>query len=118
MVAEDSFNERKYSQIVQKRRRGGVVHTIQDMQQANGWLDDVMARKLPTLFEGEASANWLRMTEEEQEEYKISKEKITDKIKPIKFVSLDEHHQHLPQLEDLSKPDTSPGLPMFCTQCN
>ena len=57
---------------------------------ANGWSDDTMARKLPNLFEGEALANWLGLTKEAQEEYKTAKEKITNKMKPTEFVSLDD----------------------------
>ena len=59
---------------------------------ANGWSDDMMVRKLPTLFEGEALVNWLALTEEEQEEYKTAKEKIINKMKPTEFVSLDDYH--------------------------
>ena len=52
-----------------------------------------MAQNLPTLFKGKALTNWLRLTEEKQEEYRTAKEKITNKMKPTKFVSLDDYRR-------------------------
>ena len=60
---------------------------------ANGWENEIMGRKLPTLLEGEAFANWLGLSEEEQADYKTAKEKITNKMKPTEFVSLDDYHR-------------------------
>ena len=57
-----------------------------------GWSDAVMARKLPIVFEGDALANWLGLTEEKEEECRTAKEKITDKMKPTKFFLLDDYH--------------------------
>ena len=48
---------------------------------ANGWTDNTKALMLPTLLEGEASVIWLRLTDEEQGEYKIVREKINEKMK-------------------------------------
>ena len=52
-----------------------------------------MALKLPTLLVDEALAIWLGLTEQEQGEYKTAKEKVTDKMNPTEFVSLDDYHR-------------------------
>ena len=41
---------------------------------ANGWDNDKMALKLPTLLEGEALAVWLELTVEEQKDYSATKQ--------------------------------------------
>ena len=40
---------------------------------ANNLEDDLKAKKLPTLLEGEALAVWLEMTTEKQESYDMAK---------------------------------------------
>ena len=60
---------------------------------ANGWDNDKMALKLPTLLEGEALAIWLELTTDEQKDYAVTKKKITDAIKPMSFISLDDFHK-------------------------
>ena len=62
---------------------------------ANGWDNDKMALKLPTLLEGEALAIWLELTEEEQKDYAVTKKKIIDTIKPMSFISLDDFHKRV-----------------------
>ena len=48
----------------------------------------------PTLLEGEALAVWMELSEEQQSDYKQAKEKITDKLGPLKFEVLDNFHNH------------------------
>ena len=74
---------------------------------ANGWDAATKALKLPTLLEGEALTIWLDLEEEQQsncdtakQQSNISsttthaaKEKISNSIMPIEFVSLDEFKQ-------------------------
>ena len=60
---------------------------------ANKWSDETKATKLPTLLEGEALTVWLELSEEQQSDYKQAKEKITDKIAPLKFEALDKFHK-------------------------
>ena len=62
---------------------------------ANGWDNDKMALKLPTLLEGEALAVWLELTAEEQKDYSATKRKIIDAIKPMSFISLDDFHKRV-----------------------
>ena len=62
---------------------------------ANGWDNDKMALKLPTLLEGEALAVWLELTLEEQKDYAITKKKIIDAIIPMSFISLDDFHKQV-----------------------
>ena len=62
---------------------------------ANGWDNDKMALKLPTLLEGEALAVWLELTAEEQKDYSATKQKIIDAIKLMSFVSLDDFHKRV-----------------------
>ena len=59
---------------------------------ANGWNDETKAPKLPTLLEGEASASWLELTEEEQVDFKLMKEKLITKMVPLPFTALEEFH--------------------------
>ena len=59
---------------------------------ANKWNDETKAIKLPTLLEGEALAVWMELSEEQQSDYKQAKEKITDKLAPLKFEALDNFH--------------------------
>ena len=61
--------------------------------QANGWDNDKMALKLPTLLEGEALAVWLELTKEEQKDYSVTKKKIINAIKPMSLISLDDFHK-------------------------
>ena len=67
---------------------------------ANGWDNDKMALKLPTLLEGEALAVWLELTLEEQKDYAITKKKIINAIKPMSFVSLDDFHKQVLHLDE------------------
>ena len=60
---------------------------------ANAWDDAKKALKLPTLLEGEALAVWLELSEAEQADYKIAKEKMNSKLTPVAFVSMDEFHK-------------------------
>ena len=60
---------------------------------ANSWTDKVKARKLPTLLEGEALAVWLELSADEQADYAVVRERLTSKLNPQAFVSLDEFHQ-------------------------
>ena len=57
---------------------------------ASKWDNASQALKLPTFLEGEALAVWLELTEEEQADYSTVKEKLTSKLRPAQFVSLDE----------------------------
>lgn len=59
---------------------------------ANGWNDETKALKLPTLLEGEALASWLELSEEQQKDFKIAKEKIVSKMTPLPFTALEEFH--------------------------
>ena len=49
-----------------------MVQTVRD----NQWNDATKAVKLPTLLEGEALAIWLGLSEEEQDDFVIAKEKL------------------------------------------
>ena len=60
---------------------------------ANGWDNDKMALKLPTLLEGKALAIRLELTEDEQRDNTMTKKKIVDAIKPMSFISLDDFHK-------------------------
>ena len=60
---------------------------------ANDWGDEMKAKKLPTLLEGEAIAVWFELTSEEQEAYGTAKEKIIDRMAPARFVSLADFHK-------------------------
>lgn len=57
---------------------------------ANDWDDATKAKKLPTLLEGEALAIWLELTTEEKGNYETSKARITSRMAPVRFVSLDD----------------------------
>ena len=59
---------------------------------ANQWNDEIKARKLPTLLEGEALASWLELSDEQQADYKVAKEQLITKMAPNEFVSLEESH--------------------------
>ena len=59
---------------------------------ANEWDNDLKAKKLPTLLQGEALAIWLEMSEAEKASYKESKEKLIAQMAPVKFVSLGDFH--------------------------
>ena len=59
---------------------------------ANQWNDEIKARKLPTLLEGEALASWLELSDEQQADYKVTKEQLITKMAPNEFVSLEEFH--------------------------
>ena len=48
-----------------------------------------MALKLPTLQEGEALAVWLDLAEGQQADYKVAKETLVEKMKPMGFVALE-----------------------------
>ena len=57
---------------------------------ANEWGDEMKAKKLPTLLEGEALAVWLELSAEQQASYDAAKAKITKAMAPVQFVSLDD----------------------------
>ena len=59
---------------------------------------------MPTLLEGEALAVWLELSEAEQADYKVVKEKLIAKLRPAGFVLLDEFHARK------LRPDESPSL--------
>ena len=44
------------------------------------------------LLEGEALAIWLGLSEEEQDDFSIAKEKLINAMNPTAFVSLEEFH--------------------------
>ena len=71
---------------------------------ANAWDDTRKALTLPTLLEGEALAVWLELSEAEQADYKVIKEKLIAKLRPAGFVLLDEFHARK------LRPDESPSL--------
>ena len=56
------------------------------------WNDATKAVKLPMLLEGEALAIWLGLSEEEQDDFSIAKEKLINAMNPTAFVSLEEFH--------------------------
>ena len=49
---------------------------------ANEWSDELKAKKLPTLLEGEALAVWLEMTTEQQGSYERAKLKMIERMAP------------------------------------
>ena len=57
--------------------------------QANGWDEEVKAKKLPTLLKGEALAVWLELTCEQQNDYVVTKKAMEKAMMPMNFVSLD-----------------------------
>ena len=59
---------------------------------ANDWNDEMKAKKLPTLLEGEVLAIWLELTEAEKANYQDSKGKLIARMAPVKFVSLGDFH--------------------------
>ena len=60
---------------------------------ANGWEAAIKAARLPTLLEGEASAIWLELSNEQQGDYKVAKEGIKKAMKPMGSVSLGNFHR-------------------------
>ena len=56
---------------------------------ANEWGDELKAKKLPTLLEGEALAVRLELTTEQQGTYQTAKAKIVERMAPVHFVSFD-----------------------------
>ena len=69
---------------------------------ANNWGDDLKAKKLPILLEGEAFVTWLELTTEQQSDYKVAKAKILEGMGPVRFVSMDDFHRRhlLPHTSD------------------
>ena len=59
---------------------------------ANEWTEAIQLVKLPTLLEGEALAVWLDLAPEHKRDYITAKEKITARMAPVKFVSLEDFH--------------------------
>ena len=47
---------------------------------------------MPTLLEGEALVIWHELSEAEQADYKVVKEKLIAKLRPAGFVLLDNFH--------------------------
>ena len=69
----------------------------------NDWGDELKAKKLPTLLEGEVLVTWLELTCEQQSNYELAKTKILERMGPIRFVSMgDFHHRRLLPGESLS----------------
>ena len=60
---------------------------------ANTWNDEVKAFKLPTLLEGEALAIWLELSDDDNKDYKKTKEHLLKSMMPMEFISLDKFHQ-------------------------
>ena len=74
---------------------GDVCEWLQGFEicsRANKWDNVAQALKLPTFLEGEVLAVWIELTEVEQPDYNTFKEKLTSKLKPAQFVSLDEFY--------------------------
>lgn len=57
---------------------------------SNDWGNDLKAKKLPTLLEGEPLAIWLELSEEQRANYETAKAKIIKAMVPVCFVSLDD----------------------------
>ena len=55
----------------------------------NDWGNDLKAKKLLTLLEGEPLAIWLELSEEQRANYETAKAKIIKAMAPVRFVSLD-----------------------------
>ena len=55
---------------------------------ANGWNNEKIAVKLPTLLEEEDLALWLELSEEEQKDYKVTKEKLIVNMKTLLSLSM------------------------------
>ena len=60
---------------------------------SNTWTNDIKARKLPTLLEGEALLIWLELSEDEKKDYDVVRSKLVEKMSPEAFVTLDEFHR-------------------------
>ena len=60
---------------------------------ANGWEAGTKAKKLPTLLEGEALAVWLELTQEQQDDYAVTKKAMEKAMLPMSFVPLDDFHR-------------------------
>lgn len=56
---------------------------------ANGWKEETMAVKLPTLLEGEALAVWLDLNEDEKTTYDTAKKRLIEALMPMGFTVLD-----------------------------
>ena len=69
---------------------------------ANEWSDELKAKKLPTLLEGEALAVWLEMTTEQQGSYERAKLKMIERMAPVRFVSFDNFRARKLRPNDLS----------------
>ena len=96
LVAEDSFTggirmSERHISVPKPFATGDVSEWFTRYEicsTANGWNDEQKALKLPTLLEGEALALWFELAEEEQKDYKTTKEKLVMKMKPPGFISL------------------------------
>ena len=75
---------------------------------ANGWDNDKIALKLPTLLEGEALAVWLELMKEGQKNYNVTKKKIINAIKPMSLSSLDDFAQVAALTTRQARPRTPP----------
>lgn len=56
----------------------------------NGWDTAMKTKKLPTLLKGEVLTNWMELTDNEKEDYKVTKERLIKHKAPMEFVSLEE----------------------------
>ena len=99
LVAEDGFvlaNSNKHISLPAPLSDGDPVEWFRRFEiccRANDWSDEMKAKKLPTLLEGEAIAVWFELTSEEQASYSTAKEKIIGRMAPANFVSLAEFHK-------------------------
>lgn len=99
MVAENGCGSdmaEKHISIPKPFSNGDLSEWFQRFEiccKANNWDDAKKALKLPTLLEGEGLAVWLELSEEEQADYKATKEKMVAKMAPMGFISLDDFHK-------------------------
>ena len=63
--------------------------TFEICSKANEWDNAKMTLELATLPQREALAVWLDLAEGEQADYKVVKEKLVEKMKPMGFVALE-----------------------------
>ena len=99
LVADDGFvmaNSGKHISLPAPLSDGDPVEWFRRFEiccRANDWGDEMKAKKLPTLLEGEAIAVWFELTSEEQASYSTAKEKIIEQMAPANFVSLAGFHK-------------------------
>ena len=52
---------------------------------ANGWGDETKPKRLPMLIEGEALAVWLELSKAKQNDYKVAKAKMLERMGPVQL---------------------------------